>query len=227
MRIVITGLQVPLDWHVIFGVMAALSMTLGNLAAIKQTGIKRMLAYSGIAQAGFLLVGLAASTESGVGSLLFYMIAYGLANIAAFAAVLVVSGPSGGGEITAYVGLSRRSPLTAFVLAVSLLSLAGLPLMAGFIAKFNVFLQAAEAGMVWLVTIGVVNSVISLYYYLRVLYHVYVAEEEPDGDTSLVRIPWRAGLVMALCTLGVFVLGVFPAPMIDAANVAAATLFGG
>lgn len=223
LRIIVTGLRVPLEWPVIFGVMAALSMTLGNLGAIRQPDIKRMLAYSGIAQAGFLLVGVAALSEQGVSATLFYTMAYGLANLAAFTAVIVFADATGSTSIADYAGLSRRAPLTALALTVALLSLAGLPLMAGFMAKFYVFLQAAEAGLVWLVAIGVVNSVVSLYYYLRVVWHIYVAE----GDTSPLAVSPRAGLAMSLCVTGVVALGVFPEPMMRAAQRAAAALFGG
>lgn len=223
LRIVITGLHLPMNWHLIFGVMAALSMTLGNLSAIKQTDIKRMLAYSGIAQAGYLLVGVAALTESGIASLLFYIVAYGCANLAAFAAVIAWSHAGGSTRIDALAGLSRRAPLTALTLTAALLSLAGLPLMAGFIAKFDVFMQAARAGLIWLVAIGVVNSVMSLYYYLRVVWQVYVAQGE---DEPLVIAP-RAGVAMALSITGVVWLGVYPEPILRMADRAAAVLFGG
>lgn len=223
LRIVVTGLQVPLDWSLIFGAMAALSMFVGNLGAIKQTDIKRMLAYSGIAQAGYLLIGVAALSEQGISSLLFYTVAYGLANLAAFAVIVIFAESTGSTRIEDYAGLSRRAPLSALSLAIALLSLAGLPLMAGFMAKFYVFLSAAEAGLVWLVAVGVVNSVISLYYYLRVVWQIYVAE----GDSVPLDPAPRAGVVMSLCVIGVLGLGVFPEPMLEAATRAASALFGG
>lgn len=223
LRIIITGLPVPLDWHIFFGVMAALSMTFGNLSAIRQTNIKRMLAYSGIAQAGYLLVGLAALSQQGVGALLFYLIAYGFANLLAFGVVIAFAETTGNFEISDYAGLWRRSPYSAFVLTVALLSLAGLPLMGGFMAKFYVFLFAAEAGLVWLVAIGVINSVIAIYYYLRVVWQIYVGE---NGEGRVSTGPAGA-VAMALCTAGVFVLGLFPEPFLRAAQHAASALFGG
>ncbi len=223
LRVIVSGVHVNLDWRLIFGVMAALSMTLGNLGAIRQTSIKRMLAYSGIAQAGYLLIGLAAVSEAGIGALLFYAAAYAFANLAAFGVVIVFSTTSGTDEISGYAGLAKRAPLLALAMSVALLSLAGLPLMAGFIAKFYVFLHAVRSGLVWLVAIGVANSVLSLYYYLRVVWFMYVAE----GDKDRVPVPLPAGLAITACTLGVFALGLFPEPVLRAAQHAAATLFGG
>lgn len=223
LRIIVTGLQLPLDWHLIFGLLAAASMFIGNIGAIKQTDIKRMLAYSGIAQAGYLLIGVAALTERGISSLLFYTVAYGFANLAAFAVVIVFAETTGSTRIADYAGLSRRAPLSALSLAIALLSLAGLPLMAGFMAKFYVFLSAAESGLVWLVAVGVVNSVISLYYYLRVVWQIYVAE----GDIAPLAVSPRTGVVMSFCIAGVLGLGVFPEPVMRAAAHAASALFGG
>ena len=215
----------PLDWSLIFGVMAALSMFIGNLGAIRQTNIKRMLAYSGIAQAGYLLVGVAALSGAGISAVLFYAIAYTLANLAAFGAVIVVANATGSIEIEDYAGLARRSPLIALSLAVALLSLGGLPLMAGFMAKFYVFLSAVNSGLLWLVAIGVLNSVISLYYYLRVVYVMYVREAEDAPRRS--RIDRLSAAAMSFCIAGVLVLGILPESVMRAAGRAAASLFGG
>jgi NADH-quinone oxidoreductase subunit N len=221
LRIIVEGLKVPLNWALIFGVMAALSMTLGNLGAIRQKNIKRMLAYSGIAQAGYLLVGVAALSVGGVASVLFYAMAYTAANLAAFSVVISVSRMTGSTEIKSYAGLARRAPLVALAGAIALLSLGGLPLMAGFMAKFYVFLSAARAGLIWLVAIGVVNSVISLYYYLRVIYEMYVRE----GETEKLIVDLPASVAMSLCIAGVLALGIFPEYALRAANYAAAALF--
>jgi NADH-quinone oxidoreductase subunit N len=221
LRIIVQGLRLPLNWSLIFGVMAALSMTIGNLGAIRQTNIKRMLAYSGIAQAGYLLVGIAALSSAGVASVMFYSVAYTLANLAAFGVVSVVAGVSGSAEIERYAGLAKRAPLVALTCAIALLSLGGLPLMAGFMAKFYVFLSAARAGLLWLVAIGVVNSVISLYYYLRVIFVMYVRE----GETEALEVDAPAALAMSLCIAGVLALGILPETMFRAANYAASALF--
>jgi NADH-quinone oxidoreductase subunit N len=223
LRIVVTGLRVPLDWSLIFGVMAALSMFVGNLGAIRQTNIKRMLAYSGIAQAGYLLVGVAALSAAGISAVLFYAIAYTLANLAAFGAVIIVANATGSVEIEDYAGLARRSPLIALALTVALLSLGGLPLMAGFMAKFYVFLSAVNSGLLWLVAIGVLNSVISLYYYLRVVYVMYVRE----GSAEPLRVDPLSATAMSFCIAGVLVLGILPESMMRAAARAAASLFIG
>ncbi len=223
LRVISAAEAVPLNWHLIFGVMAAISMTLGNLGAIRQKNIKRMLAYSGIAQAGYLLVGVAAFSLAGISSLLFYMLAYAAANLAAFAVVIIVSNATGTELIRDYAGLSKRNPLVGLSLTIALLSLAGLPLMAGFMAKFYVFLSAAQVGLVWLVAIGVVNSVISVYYYLRVAFEVYVRE----GPRKPMHVDRPAAIALSIATVGVMVLGIFPEAAIVAATRAAAVLFRG
>jgi NADH-quinone oxidoreductase subunit N len=198
-----------------------ISMTIGNLGAIRQKNIKRMLAYSGIAQAGYLLIGVAAFSVQGITSLLFYTLAYGLANLAAFAAVIIVANATGSEKIEDYAGLSKRNPLVSLAMAVSLLSLAGLPLMAGFIAKFYVFLAAAQAGLIWLVAFGVINSVISIYYYLRVVFAMYVR----DGVTEPMHVDRPASVALAITTAGVLVLGIVPEVAMAAAARAASALF--
>jgi len=222
LRIITQAWRVPLDWHLIFGVMAVLSMTLGNLGAIRQTNIKRMLGYSGIAQAGYLLVGIAAMSRQGVAAVLFYAVAYTLANLAAFGVIIVYANATGSTLIEDYSGLARRAPLIALACAIALLSLAGMPLMGGFMAKFYVFLSAAKADLVWLVAFGVANSVLSLYYYLRVVYVMYVRE----GETERMPIDATSAVAMSLCVAGVLALGMFPEYALRAANVAAAALFG-
>jgi NADH-quinone oxidoreductase subunit N len=222
LRIIVTGAQVPVDWHLIFGVMATISMTLGNVAAIPQTNIKRMLAYSGIAQAGYLLVGMAAMNVQGMTGLLFYAVAYTVANLTAFGVVIFVAHRTGSEQIADYAGLSRRAPLAAFALAAALLSLGGLPLLAGFMAKFYIFLFAVKAGLAWLVAIAVINSVISVYYYLRVLWVMYV--QQSDGPE--LAVPPRIGAALSFSAVSMAVLGLWPGPLIDAAHRAASALFG-
>jgi NADH-quinone oxidoreductase subunit N len=221
LRVLVAVERLPLDWHLIFGALAVISMTIGNLGAIRQKNIKRMLAYSGIAQAGYLLIGVAAFSVQGITSLLFYTLAYGLANLAAFAAVIIVANATGSEKIEDYAGLSKRNPLVSLAMAVSLLSLAGLPLMAGFIAKFYVFLAAAQAGLIWLVAFGVINSVISIYYYLRVVFAMYVR----DGVTEPMHVDRPASVALAITTAGVLVLGIVPEVAMAAAARAASALF--
>jgi len=222
LRVITAAERVPLNWRLVFGVMAALSMTLGNLGAIRQTNIKRMLAYSGIAQAGYLLVGVAAFSPQGISSLLFYMMAYAAANLAAFAVVIIVSNGIGSEQIKSYSGLSKRNPLLALALMTALLSLAGLPLVAGFMAKFFVFVSAAQVGLFWVVGIGVINSVISVYYYLHVVLVMYVGESPAEP----MRIDRHAATALAICLAGVLALGIVPETAMVAATHAAAALFG-
>ncbi|MPZ15036.1 MAG: NADH-quinone oxidoreductase subunit NuoN, partial [Chloroflexi bacterium] len=150
------------DWATLFAGLAVATMTVGNLAALVQSNIKRMLAYSSIAQAGYILVGIAAASDRGIAAVLFYLLAYTATNLGAFIAVIEIVRRLGSEQISDFKGLHRRAPWLAFALAVSLLSLAGLPPFAGFFAKLYVFWAAAESGLVWLVLIGVVNSAISL-----------------------------------------------------------------
>jgi NADH-quinone oxidoreductase subunit N len=223
LRVVVAAEKVPLDWRVIFGALAVLSMTLGNLGAIKQTSIKRMLAYSGIAQAGYLLVGVAALSGNGVSALLFYTLAYGCANLAAFAVVIAVSNATGSEEISSYAGLAKRNPLLALGMMTALLSLAGLPLLGGFMAKFYVFLSAAQMGLFWVVAIGVINSVIAIYYYLHVVLQMYVAE----GPAEPLKVDRHAATALAIALAGVLALGLMPETALVAATTAAKALFGG
>jgi NADH-quinone oxidoreductase subunit N len=144
-------------------------MTLGNLLALAQKNMKRLLAYSSIAHAGYILIGLVAVTELGMTSVVFYLIAYLFTNLAAFGVVAACGRIIGSDEIAAYAGLSRRNPGLALIFLIAMLSLAGMPPFAGFVVKFAVFAAAVDAGMIWLAVIGVLNSIIGLYYYLTVL----------------------------------------------------------
>lgn len=225
LRILFAADRGPVDLHLVLAGMAVASMTFGNLAAIRQMSLKRMLAYSGIAQAGYLLVGLANLRQDGVGAVLFFMAAYAAANLLAFGAVIAFEREAGGVAIADLAGLAKRAPVLALALAAALLSLAGLPLLAGFMAKFEVFLGAARAGMAWLVAVAVANSVVALYYYLRVVWRMYVAAPEPDAAPVLVRRP--AAAAMAACAAVVVVAGLAPEPLLRAALQAAASYFGG
>ncbi|MDZ4170154.1 MAG: NADH-quinone oxidoreductase subunit N [Coriobacteriia bacterium] len=208
---------------VVLAVLAAASMTLGNLGALKQKNVRRLLAYSGIAQAGYLLVGLAASSETGSSAVLFYLAAYAVANLAAFTVVVAYVDATGRDRVSGLTGLSKQNPLAAFSLAVALMSLAGLPLTVGFMAKFYVFLSAAEAGLYWLAIIAVVNAVIAFYYYLRIVWALYVPDAE---DVDRVAISRRHAAVMVVGTAGIVILGVLPAPLMNAASAAARVLSG-
>ena len=209
------------DWAMIFAVLAAISMTLGNVVAIAQSNIKRMLGYSSIAHAGYIMIGLAAISTLGKGGVLFFLAGYALANLGAFIAIIAISNKIGSDEITDYSGMARRSPVIAFILAFCLISLIGIPPTVGFMAKFYIFNAAIQENLLWLVIIAVLNSVVSAYYYLRVVKLMYVGEpasEEAIPSSISLRIS------LAITSLGVLVLGIYPWLVIRLAENAVAAL---
>jgi len=196
-------------------VLAAITMTLGNVVAIAQTNIKRMLGYSSIAQAGYLMVGLAAvsalaagdPSHSGPGALVFFLVSYALTNLGAFIAIIAISNKVGSDRIADYSGMARRAPFLSLALALCLISLTGIPPTVGFMAKIYIFSAGINHGLIWLVIIAVINTVISAYYYLRVVRVMYLgaplSEEKVPSSGAL-----RAALSFAC--LGVLALGVYP-----------------
>lgn len=209
------------DWFKIFAVLAAVGMTVGNVMAIVQTDIKRMLGYSSIAQAGNFLVGIAAISVTGheftlgASGVLVFIAAYAFTNLGAFIAVIAISQRIGSDRIKDYKGMWRRSPWLALALAFCLVSLTGIPPTVGFWAKMYIFNAAIRADLVWLVVIGVLNSAISAYYYLGVVREMFLGEPEDDAP---VRTTPPIGISMAVATAGVFVFGVIPMPLISAAK---------
>jgi NADH-quinone oxidoreductase subunit N len=206
------------DWMIAAAVLAALTMTAGNLAALAQKDVKRMLGYSSIAHAGYILVGVAAGNADGVRGVLFYLLAYAFMNVGAFAVACVVERR---GEFSStladYAGLGRRQPLLAAAMAVFMLSLTGIPPLVGFWGKLYVFRAAVEAGMTWLAILGVLNSAVSAFYYLGVLVQMYMREPAPAAEGESQPAPVNLGiaigaavLLAALVTVG---LGVWPAPV--------------
>ncbi len=209
MRVFNVALQ-PLawDWRPIVWVLAAVSIIAGSVLAIAQTDIKRMLAYSSIAHAGFVLTGIVAAGETGISAALYYLIAYSLTILGAFGVVMLVSAR---GErrttLESYAGLGRRSPALAGLLSLFLLSLAGIPPTAGFIAKVGVFRAAIEAGTWPLVLIGVLASVVAAFFYLRVIVLMFMREPEGEAETDESFLP---RLVIGVAAALVLVFGVFP-----------------
>jgi NADH-quinone oxidoreductase subunit N len=205
------------DWTSIMWVFAVATMTVGNLAAISQTNIKRMLAYSSIAHAGYLLVAFVAGNKLGVSGILFYLMTYAFMNIGAFTCVILV-GKKGEENtlITDYAGLGFKHPLLAASMAIFLLSMAGIPPLGGFMAKFYVFSAAVESKFYWLVIIGVLNSAVSVYYYLRVTVLMYFRESERE-ITGLQFSP--ASVFALLCAVvGTIYMGIFPANVLSFAQ---------
>jgi NADH-quinone oxidoreductase subunit N len=206
-------------WFWLVWISAALSMTLGNIGALLQNNVKRLLAYSSIAHAGYLLVAFAAQSQTGAQAAIFYTATYAAMNVGAFA---VISHFARSGEryvsVDDYAGLGRRSPLLAFTLTLFLLSLIGIPGTGGFFGKFYVFNAALEAKLVWLTVIGLINSAIASYYYLRLIVVMYM-RDPAEGDESL-SLPVPAALVAALviAVAGTIYLGVRPGPVLDYAD---------
>lgn len=211
------------NWSLIMAVVATLTMTIGNILALAQKNIKRLLAYSSIAHAGYVLVGVATVSELGISSVVFYMIVYMVTNLAAFGIIAAFGRISGSDEIEAYAGLSRRAPGLALVMLVAFLSLAGMPPFGGFIAKVIVFAAAVKADLIWLAFIGVLNSIIGLYYYLIVLKVVYLYRSEQEDQP----VPLTRPYVIAFTALsaGILLLGVIFAPWLNWTSAAAALLF--
>ncbi len=212
------NVPLPVEWPTLFAVLSAITMTAGNLMAIPQTNIKRMLAYSSIAHAGFMMVGVAAFSNQGVQGVTYYLLGYTFTTLGAFAAIIAVSERLRSDLIADYSGIARRAPALAFVLAVCLTSLIGLPPTVGFVAKIYVFWAALQQGLLWLVLFGVLNSVISAYYYLRVVRAMYLGA--PSSDE---RVPVSKTLVvaMAVALIAVLAIGLYPAPWLAAGGGAA------
>jgi len=206
-------------WILLLVAVSILSMTYANIVAIAQRNIKRLLAYSGIAQIGNVLIGLATGTKMGGDAILFYLMAYLFANIGAFAVVIAVSHAIGSDEIDDYSGLNRRSPFLAFAMLLFLLSLAGVPPLAGFIGKLYIFVAAIKEGLYTLIAVGLVNIVISMYYYLIVVKKMYI-NEPIDPSPVAISGPMKAVVYIGLA--GTLLIGIFPQPFID--WVVAATL---
>jgi NADH-quinone oxidoreductase subunit N len=201
-------------WWPILVAICVITMTLGNLLAIYQTNIKRMLAYSSVAQAGYVLIGLVALTQDGAGAALFYLFLYVLTNIAAFGVVVLVSNKTGSDEMHDFYGLSRRSPGLALVLMLAILSLGGIPPTAGFIGKFFLFKAAVEAGMWPLAAVGIFLAFVSLYYYLTVIKYIYLYRNEENDETP-IPVSRAASLALGVSILGVVFLGVFFRPALE------------
>jgi NADH-quinone oxidoreductase subunit N len=230
--------QISINWTWILAILAALTMTVGNLIALAQKNVKRMLAYSSIAHAGYALIGLVAfhamseTTNAnpvavlGTASIIYYLIAYLLTNLAAFGAVIAFGRHSGSDDYTAYSGLSRRSPALALVFLVSLLSLAGMPPFGGFMGKVLVFMAGVQSGWIWLVIIGIINSIIGVYYYLNLLKYIYLyrAPNEEDEKKPLP-ISRTYMLALAVLAVGIIIVGVIFSPWYDVSTRAALSLF--
>ena len=212
------------DWTPVLWAVAAVSMTAGNVVAIAQSNLKRMLAYSSVAHVGYMLMGLVAGGVPGAGAVLYYLLAYTFTTVGAFGVILMLVERAGDEavDVGGYAGLARRHPLLAATLSLFLLSLIGIPPLAGFVGKFYLFGSAVRAGYVWLTVVAVLNSALAAYYYLRVIVYMYMRE----SDAAAARLaPTFAGtLALVIAAAGIVLLGVAPAPFVDLAQAAVAPL---
>jgi NADH-quinone oxidoreductase subunit N len=221
LRIMVIGLpyfvlrdgQTAAAWQQTFWIIAALTLILGNFVAITQTNIKRMLAYSSIAHAGYVLIAVAAAGTAGVANsatqaALIYLLAYMFTNLGAFAVALAIEKPDGTGtNLDDFIGLSKSQPILAAMMAVFMLSLTGIPLTAGFIGKWYVFKAALDAGLLPIAIIGVLTSVVSAYYYVRVIINMYLREGEGDPAVGATKyVTWAVYIAFA----GTVLVGIFP-----------------
>ncbi|PYS14587.1 MAG: NADH-quinone oxidoreductase subunit N, partial [Acidobacteria bacterium] len=201
-------------WGSAIWMVAALTMVLGNVIAVVQPNIKRMLAYSSIAHAGYVAVAFAATSNQGVSAALFYLLAYSLTNLGAFAMVTIISRKDDKVvDVTDYAGLGSKRPGLAAVLSLFLLSLAGVPGTAGFAGKFFIFRAAVESRLVWLAIIGVVTTVVSFYYYLYVIVQMYM--REPHDEFSDVRLHGSLKFALMISAAGTLYLGLLPTRVLD------------
>jgi proton-translocating NADH-quinone oxidoreductase chain N len=200
------------DWSIIFAVVAVLTMTLGNVGALMQKSFTRLLAYSSIAQSGYIMIGLAAPTTLGIGGALFHILNHAIMKSAAFFAAAVILMKLSTTALTGYSGLAKRMPCTALALTISLLALAGVPPLSGFMSKLVLFTAAVDSGMVWLALAGVLNSAFSLAYYGWVIKRMYL--DDPD-DTTRVHEPRLFVGVLTLSAAIIILLGVYPEPFLS------------
>jgi NADH-quinone oxidoreductase subunit N len=206
--------ELKTGWVSLLAFIAALSMILGNTAAIVQNNVKRLLAYSSIAHGGYILLGVLAANDLGQKSVLFYVIVYGLANIGAFGVVQALADKAGGDNFENFRGMARRAPFLSLMMLIFVLSLAGIPPLGGFFGKFYLFLAAAKAhnlGLLWLVILGIAMSAVSLYYYLILLKQMYVIEPE---DSTPIKASIQFRFATAGAALFILLLGIFPGPVI-------------
>jgi NADH-quinone oxidoreductase subunit N len=210
------------DWALLW-VLAVLSMTVGNVVAIAQQNLKRMLAYSSIAHAGYMLVGVVAGGAPGHGSVLFYLLVYTFTTAGAFGVILLLE--RNGQEavrLDDFAGLAAGHPVMALALSLFLLSLIGIPPTAGFVGKFYLFGAAVRAGYIWLAVIGVLNAAVAAYYYLRLIVVMYM--REPEGTPATLVPSFSGSLALAVALWGVVQFGVLPAPLFDLAQAAVTPL---
>lgn len=217
-RIFFQGLgPLVVDWQIIVAAVASLSMIWGNIAALTQSNVKRMLAYSSIAHAGYILLGILAASESGLWAAMFYVFAYTFFTLGAFGTVILLERREYAGEsMSDYAGLAQRAPVLAAVMLVFLLALTGIPPTGGFFGKVYLFAAVVEAGWMWVAVIGVLTSAISLYYYMGIVVQMYLKDSEANTPVP-VRAP-VLGATLVLCAIVTVMLGIFPGFFVEFAK---------
>jgi NADH-quinone oxidoreductase subunit N len=223
LRIFLEGLpSMSADWRLLFEALSIVTMTVGNLAALTQTNVKRMLAYSSIAHAGYLLMGVVAGTPRGVTAMLIYLLVYAFMQLGAFMVIVMMRRKDVvGDELKDFAGLYLRHPTAAFAMLLFMLSLGGIPPTAGFMGKFWLFGAAIDAGYVWLALIGVLNSAVSLYYYVRLVVFMYL--KQPVGGSEPQATP-AVALALGLAVVATLLFGVYPNQLFTLAEASARTL---
>jgi len=223
LRICFEGLpSMSTDWTMLLYVLSILTMTVGNVAALTQTNIKRMLAYSSIAHAGYILIGLIAGTPRGIAAAMIYLAIYTFMQVGAFAVIVVMRRTDSiGDELKDLSGLFARAPVAAVAMLLFMLSLGGIPPTAGFMGKLWIFSAAIESHYVWLAVIGVLNSAVSLYYYLRIVVYMFMKNE---ATGSVPVISPAVGAALAVAIIGTIVIGIYPRPLFEIAEMSARTL---
>jgi NADH-quinone oxidoreductase subunit N len=196
---------------ILVALVATATMTFGNLTALHQTNLKRFLAYSSIAQAGYLMLGLTQQGDLGLASVLYYLWVYLFSNVAAFSVVTIIAAATGNEDVRGYAGLSESNPALALAMMLAMFSLAGIPPLAGFLGKFYLFAAAAKQGLYWLVFVGSVNATVSLYYYLVVVKWMYIAQPAPgQPGVGKIEVPWAGAVALGAASAAVALIGILP-----------------
>ncbi len=216
--------ELTMDWRSLLMATAVVTMTLGNLVALGQKNIKRLLAYSSIAQAGYMLIGAVTASPRGLTAMLLYLVAYVLANLGTFAAILIFARRTESYAIEDYAGLSEYAPAAGLVLTICLLSLGGIPPTAGFMGKLWLFSAAIEEGLLWLAIIGVINNIISLSYYWKIIRAIYFT---PPQENEQAATPPTLAAALGATAIGVLAVGILPGPLLALLQTAAPVFFGG
>jgi NADH-quinone oxidoreductase subunit N len=213
-------------WAIALAILAAVTMTVGNLLALPQTNLKRLIAFSSVSHAGYALIGVVAMSQLGAASVVFYLAAYIATNLLAFGIVMAFSRVTGLEDLKDYSGMSRRNPALALMMLAAFLSLAGMPPFGGFVAKVFVFAAGIQAGYTWLVIVGILNSIIGVYYYLNAMKYVYLyrmPEQDEENHPVLLTRPYA--IALAVLTIGVILIGTVFAPWFGWSDAAALNLF--